>query len=390
MAAGILGFVEWDDEGRDDERASPLLPPDDRLWRHPSEVAGAPADGASSVRGSAGTQTTTRVVTAVALTSCISILLTVGLVAVVRPFREQVDVADSGAAPASAPSVADLTSRVRPAITQVVATAPDGAHSWGSGVLIRSDGLVLTTYHVVAGAAAVRVVLDDGRGLVARLVGGDPDTGIAVLDLDGEGYPTAKMAPSRAAMKVGDRAITIGAPSGNVGPLVRVSMVSAVNQDAGVDGRKFVDVIRTDTPVEEGCAGGAVVDSRGDVIGIAMSNMATADGDIGFATPIDVAKTVADQLMEAGKVTRGWLGIDGETAAGGAVVRAVKPASPAERADLRAGDVVVAIDGTNVTSMSAVVVRLRAQRPGDVLTLRIGRGGDELDVPVTLGEKPAP
>jgi len=380
--------VEWDDEGLDDEPASPLLPPDDRLWRHPSEVAGAPGGAATSVRGSSAPSTSARVVTAIALTSCISVLLTVGIVSVVRPFREQVDATEPPPVPIAAPTIADVTSRVRPAIAQVVARPATGEPSWGSGVMIRPDGLLLTTHHVVAGAAAVQVILDDGRELVARLVGGDPDTDIAVLDVDGDGYATAPLATNRSTMKVGDRAITIGAPSRNTGPLVRVSMVSAMNQEAGVGGRTFVDVIRTDAAVEDGCSGGAVVDSRGDVIGIALSNMDTADGVIGFATPIDVARTVADQLVQSGRVSRGWLGIDGERHADGALVRAVKAGSPAERAGLRPGDVIVGIDGDPVASMAEVVVRLRAQRPGDVVTLRIERAGRDLELPVTLGEKP--
>ena len=376
--------MEWDDEGLEDEPASPLLPPDDRLWRHPSEVAGTPAAPPTSVRSAPGAAGGPRVVTAIALTSCISILLTVGIVSVVRPFRERVEAAEP-----AAPTVAEVTSRVRPAIAQVVARTPDGGESWGSGVLISADGLMLTTHHVVAGADAVRVVLDDGRQLVARLVGGDPDTDIAVLDLDGDGYPTAPLAGSRATMKVGDRAITIGAPIGNEGPLVRVSMVSAMNQEAGADGRRFVDVIRTDSAVEDGCSGGAVVDSSGNVIGIAVSNIETSDGDIGFATPIDVARAVADQIIGSGKVTRGWLGIDGESHADGAVVRSVKADSPSAHVGLQEGDVIVAIDGDDVPTMAALVVRLRGQRPGDVLQLRVQRADRHLDLRVTLGEKPA-
>jgi putative serine protease PepD len=380
--------VEWDDEGLADEPASPLLPPDDRLWRHPSEVAGAPAPLPTSVRGSPGASGAPRVLTAVALTSCLSVLLTVGIVAVVRPFRDNAPPVEPAAVP-DGPDVADLTAKLRPAIARVIAVAAGGDRSWGSGVLIRSDGLVLTAHHVVAGAASIRVVLDDGRNLVARFVGGDTDTDIALLDLEGDGYPTAPLASSRSSMQVGEPAFTIGATSGNAGPLVTASMVSATNQEAGADGRKFVDVIRTDAAVEEGCAGGAVVDGEGRVIGIAVSNTATAGGAIGFATPIDVARSVADQLLATGKVTRAWLGIDGETTEDGAVVRAVKPGSPAEVAGLAAGDVLVAIDDDEVASMADVVIRLRERRPGHELEVRVRRGGDVLAVPVTLAEKPS-
>ena len=394
--------MEWDDEGLGDEPpASPLLPPDDRLWRHPSEVVAGAGPAASSVRGVPGpVGGRPSVVTAVALTSCISVLLTIGVVSVIRPFRVRVAVDEPSTQPAlastpastSTSSVSALTAKVRPAIAQVVARAGDGERSWGSGVLIRSDGLLLTAHHVVDGAESVRVVLDDGRDLLARLVGSDPDTDIAVLDLEGDGFPTVTMAEDREALRIGDRAITIGAASGSANsssPLVRVSMVSAMNQEAGVDGRRMVDVIRTDAAVEPGCSGGAVVDSEGRVIGIAVSNTATSDGATGFATPIDVARSVADQLLASGKVTRGWLGIDGDDHEDGAVVRAVKPASPAEAAGLRSDDVIVAIDGAAVPSMAAVVVRLRSQRPGDVLTLRVQRPEGLVDVAVTLGEKPS-
>lgn len=380
--------MEWDDEGLGDEPASPLLPPDDRLWRHPSEVAGAPATIPTSVRGPSGGTGAPRVLTAVALTSCLSVLLTVGMVAVVRPFRDNAPPVEPAAAP-DEPDVAVLTAQLRPAIARVVAVAAGGERSWGSGVVIRGDGLVLTAHHVVAGAASVRVLLDDGRNLVARLIGGDVDTDIALLDLEGDGYAAAPLATSRSSMRVGEPAFTIGARSGNAGPLVRASMVSGTSQEAGAGGRKFVDVIRTDAAVEDGCAGGAVVDGEGRVIGIAVSNMTTADGATGVATPIDVARSVADQLLATGKVERAWLGIDGESHEDGAVVRAVKPGSPAEVAGLTAGDVIEAIDDDEVASMADVVIRLRERRPGHALELRVRRGGDVLAVPVTLGEKPA-
>jgi S1-C subfamily serine protease len=399
--------VEWDDEGLEDEPASPLLPPDDRLWRHPSEAAGAagaPGAAPTAVRGTAGpvgsVATGTRVVTAVALTSCISVLLTIGIVAALRPFpmgtgHEDADgpaAAEPIASNEAEPDVADLTARLRPAIAQVIARTAAGERSWGSGVLVRADGLILTSHDVVAGAAAVRVVLDDGRDFVARLLGSDADTGVAVLDIDGDDYPTAPMADAAGgAVEVGDRAITIGSSRGTTAtePLVRVSMVSAMHQDAGAEGHHFVDVIRTDAPVEPGCAGGAVVDGTGRVVGIAVDNVETADGAIGFATPIDVARSVAEQLERDGRVVRAWLGVDGEPHEDGALVRSVKPTSPAEAAGVQAGDVIVALDGAAVASMSAVIVQMRSHRPGDVVRLGLQRGDDRLEVPVTLAEKPA-
>jgi putative serine protease PepD len=194
------------------------------------------------------------------------------------------------------------------------------------------------------------------------------------------------------AIRVGDRTVTIGSSRGTsaVEPLVRVSLVNAMHQDAGTDGHHLVDVIRTDAAVEPGCSGGAVVDGAGKVIGIALDNVTTAGGAIGVATPIDIAQAVATQLEQSGHVVRGWLGIEGETHEDGALVRAVKAGSPAEVSGLRAGDVVAGIDGAAVASMSAVIVRVRTHRPGDVVRLLVQRDGASVDVPVTLAEKPSP
>ena len=400
-APGSLGAVEWDDEGLDDGPGSPLLPPDDRLWRHPSEVAGT---GPTAVRGAQAVASSSssppRVVTVVALTSCISMLLTLGVVALVRPFRVDGGRGASDEAGAlrtptgslsSVGDVAALTAALRPAIGHVRATGAGtgGDDAVGSGVLIRKDGMMLTANHLVEGATSVMVVLDDGRRVPARLVGGDPDTDIAVLDLDGSEYPVAKMALG--GVGVGEAAITIGAPGdAAAGPLVRATMVSAVGQEAAVAGRKLVDMIRTDDAMAAGCAGGAVVDQEGRVIGIASSNVDGGDGSVvGFATPIAVAAEVAEQLMAKGKVVRGWLGIEGATR-DGALVHGVKPGSPAAAAGLATGDVITAVDGVPVASMSALVARLRPLGPGDTVRLSVTRGSSTIEVSATLADKPAP
>ncbi len=378
--AGILGLVEWEDEGLDDEPGSPLLPPDDRLWRHPSEAAGAPATAVSGALAHSTVGGAPRVVTVIALTSCISVLLTIGVVAVVRPFRLRVPTQPT----AATTDVAKLTALVRPAIAQVVARRAAAESTSASGVVFRADGMVLTTHHVIDGAESVRVVFDDGRDLPARVVGTDADTDLAVLDVEGEGFPVASMAAHRSLTRVGEPAVTIGA-----GPVVRLSMVSGLSQEAGVEGRRLVDMIRTDGAMANGCSGGAVVDRTGTVIGIAVSNLTTLEGPIGYATPIDVAKAVADELVGSGRIARSWLGIDGETDDAGAVVRKVREGSPAEAAGLAAGDVIVAIDGAAIASMADVVVHLRRQRPGDVIGLRVFRAGQPVDAVATLVEKPA-
>ena len=404
---GTLGRVEWDDDGLDDGPGSPLLPPDDRLWRHPSEVA---ETSPTMVRGVAvvgGTASSTapRVVTVVALTSCISVLLTLGVVAVVRPFGVEESTGGGSGGGAATPTgtlstvgdVAELTAQVRPAIAHVraVGAGEGGADSKGSGVLFSPDGLMLTAHHVVEGATSVWVLLDDGRRIDARFVGGDPETDIAVLDLEGDAFPVALLSSpddDDGESLLGAPAITIGSPGdeGDGGPVVHPTTVSAVGQEAGVDGHMLVDMIRTDAAMTAGCAGGAVVDRRGRVIGIASSNVDAADGaPVGYATPIAVAAAVAEQLVATGRVVRGWLGIEGESR-DGALVQRVKPGSPAAAAGLAGGDVITAIDGRKVTSMSTLVSRLRTRKPGDEVRLAVVREATTIELPATLAEKPAP
>jgi S1-C subfamily serine protease len=190
---------------------------------------------------------------------------------------------------------------------------------------------------------------------------------------------------------VGDDAITIGS-AGPSSPVVRVAMVSAVGQEAGLDGHKLVDMIRTDHTLADGTSGGAVVDRRGQVVAIAAANMTGTDGpsseSAGYATPIAVATAVAGELLASGRVVRGWLGIEGESRAG-ALVHKVKPGSPAEAAGLTAGDVIVAVDGITVATMSALVARLRQTDPGDSVSLSVRRGDQTVTIAATLAEPTA-
>ena len=396
--------MEWDDDGLDDGPVPPLLPPEDRLWRHPSEVARgsarppvAPVATASSAGagGRGAGRRESRLTTIVGLTSTISVLLTLGVVAVVRPVRTNVAV-ERVATPVT-PSgdisgvadVAAIAEQLRGSITRVQAEAP-GGRRWGSGVLYRSDGMLLTSHHVVDGASALRVSLDDGRELAARLVGTDPETDIALLDIDGDGDGERfEVAPlgTVSGLKVGQAAITIGtARSGADGPVVSVGVVSAKGQSVEVGGKSLLDMIQTDSAVAPGCAGGAVVDSTGVVIGIATTSTATAEGGTaGYATPIDVARVVAAQLLTHGRVTRGWLGVEGDDLpaerakelrlAGGVVVKTVRNASPATSAGIVPSDVIASVDGEPVRSMIDLVVALRMHRAGDTVSLSVIRGG---------------
>jgi len=387
--------MEFDDDELEDGPVSPLLPPDDRLWRHPSEVAATTAPRRHD-RGP-------RLVTVVALASSISVLLTLGVVAVVRPVRtqlavERVAVPDGTKAALEISGIAEIADRLRPTITSVAVATPGGGVRRGSGVIYRSDGLLLTAHHVVDGGQRIEVTLDDGRVVQARLVGSDAETDIALLDLEGAEFPVAPLG-SAMGLKAGHAAITIGTPAEGIStPVVTVGVISAVGQAVTAEGRRLLDMIQTDAAVAPGCAGGAVVDRAGVVVAIATVNVDREGGTSGYATPIDVARLVASQLLAHGKVTRGWLGVEGDDLAatravelgvdGGVVVKSVKEGSPAAAAGLQTADVIVGVDGDDIPSMGALIVELRKRRPGDLIAVQVARGPARHTVEITLAEKP--
>ena len=389
--------MEFDDDGHDDGPVAPLLPPEDRLWRHPSEVATHPIG--QRLRQAREP----RLLTIVALTSSISVLLTLGVVATVRPVRTRLAIQQ--VAPPADPShatdaadVAGIADRLRASITQVSVDAPAGAPRRGSAVLYRSDGLLLTAHHVVTGSATATVTFDDGRVLAAKVIGGDADTDIAVLDVEGDGFPVAPLGTA-SGLKVGQPAILLGTPAAaRASPAVSVGVVSATGQVVEADGHLLLDMIQTDTGVRPGCSGGALVDAAGVVIGIATVNASDSAEGTGYATPIDVARLVAAQLLSNGRVTRGWLGVEGDDLSddravsmgvgGGVVVKAVKDASPARAAGIAAEDVITELDGETLESMTELVVQLRTRRPGDSVSIAVVRRGERMVLRATLGEKP--
>ncbi|MBV8386067.1 MAG: trypsin-like peptidase domain-containing protein, partial [Acidimicrobiia bacterium] len=252
---------------------------------------------------------------------------------------------------------------------------------------------------VIDGASNVKVVAADGRTLDARIVGSDEDTDIAVLKVDTD-MPAATLGTVRN-VQVGEKAIAIGSPLGLAGgPSVTVGVVSALHRRLDTQsGTPLLDMIQTDAPISPGSSGGALLDSDGAVIGLTTA-VATTDGaqGLGFATPIDIARSSADQLIAGGKVVHVWLGIEGTdvdpTTAkemaidGGALIGRVVQGSPADKSGLQARDVIVALDNQPVKSMGALVVALRTHRPGDAVSIDVRRGKDQRHMTVSLIERP--
>jgi serine protease Do len=269
----------------------------------------------------------------------------------------------------------------------------------GSGVIVSADGFVLTNNHVIEGAQDIRVTLADRREVSARLVGADPKTDLAVLKLPGAGYPVVALADS-SRVEVAEVVLALGNPFG-LSHTVTQGIVSAVGRaDLGI--ADYEDFIQTDAPINPGNSGGALVDARGALIGINTAIFSQTGGSqgIGFAVPVNMARQVMDQLVRRGRLTRGYLGVSlqevtpalarglGVSAARGVVVGDVAPDSPAARAGLKRGDVIVAVDGKPIDDAGRLRNLVAGTPPGTTLKLTVLRDGREQTLDVAVGEMP--
>jgi serine protease Do len=266
----------------------------------------------------------------------------------------------------------------------------------GSGFIIDSDGSILTNFHVIDRAERIVVKLSDGRSLRARVVGVDPDTDIALIKVDGQrGLPVARIGDS-GTLRVGEWVCAIGNPLGYE-HTVTVGVVSFVGRklfDASLD-----NYIQTDAAINFGNSGGPLINSRGEVIGInaAISSRAS---NIGFAVPINGASAILPQLIAQGRVSRGYIGVDLRDvdadlqrslelpAQDGALVQDVKDGSPAERAGVRAYDMITAFNGSAVVNSDELIRAISSQRPGEVIDMTIVRDGRPRNISVKLAERP--
>ncbi|MCM8750603.1 trypsin-like peptidase domain-containing protein [Thermomicrobiaceae bacterium CFH 74404] len=269
----------------------------------------------------------------------------------------------------------------------------------GSGVVFDERGYILTNDHVVGEALEIVVVLPDGRQFTGRVVGRSPENDIAVIKIDGDNLPVAKLGDSDT-LRVGQWVVAIGNALGlEGGPTVTAGVVSALNRtlQPGPNEPPFGPLIQTDAAINPGNSGGPLVSLQGEVIGINTAKIQQAEG-IGFAIPINRAREIASQIVEARP--QPYLGISGVTVTRALVVRfnlpvdrgvlvvSVAPGSPAEQAGLTPGDIIVRFGGQEVTRVSDLEQALRQHQPGDQVEIVINREGSERSLTVTLGEAP--
>jgi Do/DeqQ family serine protease len=270
----------------------------------------------------------------------------------------------------------------------------------GSGVIVSADGYILTNHHVVDGAENIKVDMNDGRTLEAKLIGSDPPSDLALLKVSASGLTFMTPGDSDK-VRVGDVALAIGNPLG-IGQTVTMGIISAKGRSTGGTGSgSFEDFLQTDAPINHGNSGGALINTLGELIGINSQIVPGQNGGnigIGFAIPSNMAKTVMDQLVKNGKVHRGQLGISvspvtSDIAASlglpdvkGVIVNSVLAGSGAERAGIRQGDIITAINDLPVRDTNAFRNRVASNAPGSEVTLTVLRDNKEQKIRATLGE----
>ena len=273
--------------------------------------------------------------------------------------------------------------------------------SLGSGVIVSDKGLILTNDHVVASADEIEVALADGRKLSAKVVGTDPDTDLAVLQVEANDLPAITFAASDK-LSVGDVVLAIGNPFG-VGQTVTQGIVSALGRNhLGIN--TYENFIQTDASINPGNSGGALIDAEGNLVGVNSAIYSRNGGSmgIGFAIPASLARQVMEQIAVSGSVTRGWIGIEAQditpelaesfklAQARGSLIAGVLRNSPAEVAGIKAGDVLLAINGKQVSDSSNMLNLIAVLKPNAKAVLKIARAENEMDIKVTVGKRPKP
>ena len=273
--------------------------------------------------------------------------------------------------------------------------------SLGSGVVVSSSGYILTNNHVVEAADEIEIAFPDGKKLLAKIVGSDPDTDLAVLRVEAKDLPAITFGSSDRLL-VGDIVLAIGNPFG-VGQTVTSGIVSALGR-SGLGINVFENFIQTDAPINPGNSGGALIDARGNLVGINTAIFSRSGGSmgIGFATPVSTGKMVLEQIIKSGAVTRGWIGVELQPLTPalaesfklgtleGAIINGVLKGGPADKAGAKPGDVLISIDGKAITDPQNVLNVVTGIAPGSVTRLKLKRKGEDMELEVAVGRRPKP
>lgn len=382
-------------------------PPEDRLWRHPSELVGkSKSDQAGPVtfisRGNIGT----RVWTVGAGSALIGAAATLAILAGLGTFDdppvntvvEQIQQARPKQPNASDLAIAQVAI---PAVAQVTATGT-GAATGGSAVIFRTDGHMITTADAIDGADTITVTFSDGQASGAHVIGVDRSTDIAVIKADREGLTSAVLGHSDD-LQLGEPTIAIACTAGHPdAPTIGVGVISALEAHVPAGDNSLYGMIQTNITLNESGRstgiGAVLIDSSGSVIGVMTGRPTITDTEIPmqFAIPIDFAKAVADELIATGQVSRPWLGVEGtdlskrerdQLGRGGAKITVVAEDGPAMAAGIRPGDVIISVDGKPTDSMSALIVDLRSRKPNDVIALGYISNGETQVGLVTLATR---
>lgn len=276
---------------------------------------------------------------------------------------------------------------------------PKRTSSLGSGVIVSANGYILTNHHVVEAADEVEIALLDGRKAKAKLIGSDPETDLAVLKTDLQDLPVITFGQSQQ-VKIGDVVLAVGNPFG-VGQSVTMGIVSALSRSrVGIN--TFEDFIQTDAAINPGNSGGALTDTSGNLIGINTAIYSRSGGSlgIGFAIPVHIAKQIMEQIVQTGGVIRGWLGVSmqdmtqelaesfGLEQPNGALIASVLKDGPADKAGIKAGDILIAISGKPLKNSSEMLNVVAALSPGEAVTVTVIRNKQEKSIPIKVGVRP--
>ena len=407
-----FALVPWEEPpDEDDPGGTAPLPPDDRLWRHPSEMGVPPGTQRIELvsRPSFG-----RILAVGGIAFVVGSAATLGILAAAGTLEQPVqDTAIERVATqlelASGASALDIATPVLPAISRVDADGPDGLRS-STAVVIRDDGYLLTTSDAVDGATSLQVWFSDGSSTPATLIGRDRDSDVAVVKVERTGLPVASLPSDAVVDRVDFGATTVvvdAAPTSGPTPSLAEGFVSEPSsQLARDDGTSLFGLVQITTavPAAEDGTGRVLVDGSGALLGI-VTNRPAAD-DVGpsslaiqYATPIDHAKQVFDDLIAAGRYDHPMLGVTGSNVVGadaerlgvrsGLLVQSTDDGGPAAASGMRRGDVIVRLGNHSVTDLNDLVVALRRHHGGDVLTMTYVRQGEQDTVDITVAVRPA-